>query len=108
MFTYTSCNHHQDENIEYFQHHQSLPRALPFPPLEIYHDSNLSTEAKFACSELYINGTQYALFCIWLLSLNILPVLLILLMQVPTENIFYYSVVSSYMNMIQFIYPFHC
>ena len=72
MFTYTSCNHHQDENIEYFQHHQSLPRALPFPPLEIYHDSNLSTEAKFACSELYINGTQYALFCIWLLSLKII------------------------------------
>ena len=108
MFTYTSYNHHQDENIEYFQHHQSLSRVLPFPPLEIYHDSNLSTEAKFACSELHINDTQYALFCIWLLSLNILPVLLILLMQVPTEHIFYYSVVSSYMNMIQFIYPFHC
>ena len=40
MFTYTSCNHHQDENIEYFQRHQSLPHALPFLPLEIYHNSD--------------------------------------------------------------------
>ena len=108
MFTYTSCNHHQDENIEYFQHHQSLPHARPFPPLEIYYASNLSTEAQFACSELHINDTQYAFFCIWLLSLNILSMLLILLLQVPIEHFFYYYVVLSYMNMIQFIYPFNC